>query len=81
MLKTTLLAVLAFAGVQAVDISSTTQFEMGSPAICNMSAASTMYAMKSGPGSCGSANVGTESHERIVLFTHRAYKRALRSGD
>ena len=81
MLKTTLLAVLAFAGVQAIDISSTTQIEMYPPAICNTDAAITILALSAGPGSCGPSNKGTDSFARKVEGLHRAYKRALRSGD
>ena len=44
MLKTTLLAALAFAGVQAVDISATTQIEMGSTSINEPSLVEVMLA-------------------------------------
>ena len=81
MLKTTLFAVLAFSGVQAVDISSKAQIEMGFTAMCDVSAAEAISALTSGPGSCGPSDVSTQHHKRIVKGAHRAYKRALRSGD
>ena len=44
MLRTTLLAALAFASVQAVDISSVAQIEMGSNAIDKLSGIEGMLA-------------------------------------